>query len=105
MDVQKTIEYKIIQQLIKIADEIDNEFNDNQLKRKCERISQSNYGSFQCSIIHNKLKSINEQDEQNHDEREKHSWEQKQILHKSNKYLFITIGIFCSYFLIKRFTR
>ncbi|CAH8570661.1 unnamed protein product [Schistosoma bovis] len=54
MNVHKTIEYKIIQQFIKIADEIDNEFNDNQLKRKCERISQSNYGSFQCSIIHNK---------------------------------------------------
>uniref|UniRef100_A0A5K4F9G6 Transmembrane protein n=1 Tax=Schistosoma mansoni TaxID=6183 RepID=A0A5K4F9G6_SCHMA len=105
MNVQKTIEYEIIQQLIKIADEIDNEFKDNQLKRKCERISQPNYGSFQCSTIHKKLKSINEQGQQNDDKKGKHDWKQKQILHKSNQYLLITIGIFCSYYLIKRFTK
>ncbi|TNN13635.1 hypothetical protein EWB00_002717, partial [Schistosoma japonicum] len=94
---EKTIESEIIQQLIEIADEIDNEFNDNQLKmnRRFGKLSQSIYVPFQCSITHRNLRSINEQ-QQN---------QQIRILKKSNKYFLVAAGVFCTYLVIKRFIK
>ncbi|KAK4470243.1 hypothetical protein MN116_005816 [Schistosoma mekongi] len=96
-DTERTIESEIIQQLIKIADEIDNEFNNNQLEmnRRFGKLFQSNYVPFQCSITHRNLISINEQ-QQN---------QRNRIIKNSNKYFLVAAGVFCTYLVIKRYIK